>query len=378
MDMRLILFSVISVLLSINAYGDSIGQISMISGSGAIERGEDAETAEEGGSIEMLDTAVTANANMRIEFIDETRVDITEHSRLIIDDFVYDAETGKGSLGLKASLGTIRYASGQIAKNSRQNVKIRTPSATIGVRGTDFIMVVDEIGGSMITLLPSCDTSGMCFVGEISVETDAGYVLLNKAFQATITTTSVAAPTRPLILDLDEDMINSLLILRKVNPYYEEAEQIAELNKTADFLNVDFLKYDGLDEDELETTESLWVSSLDNTQFLLGDLLRNLLDQLNFQLSRLINDVLLSQNKRYLGQDKTVYGHDEVTGITLENEEPNWVFKRRDIDNEEGYVELRLNQDYGYSIDLQQGGSELYDYTLGNDNSNYISIIQAN
>ena len=138
------------------------------------------------------------------------------------------------------------------------------------------------------------------------------------------------------------------------------------------------MKYDGLDEDELETTESLWVSSLDNTQFLLGDLLRNLLDQLNFQLSRLINDVLLSQNKRYLGQDKTVYGHDEVTGITLENEEPNWVFKRRDIDNEEGYVELRLNQDYGYSIDLQQGGSELYDYTLGNDNSNYISIIQAN
>jgi len=104
MDMRLILFSVISVLLSVNAYGDSIGQISMISGSGAIERGEDAETAEEGGSIEMLDTAVTANANMRIEFIDETRVDITEHSRLIIDDFVYDAETGKGSLGLKAAL----------------------------------------------------------------------------------------------------------------------------------------------------------------------------------------------------------------------------------------------------------------------------------
>ena len=78
-----------------------------------------------------------------IDFIDDTRVDITAHSRLIIDDFVYDPNTGKGSLGLKASLGTIRYASGQIAKNSRQRVRIRTPSATISVRGTDFAMVID-------------------------------------------------------------------------------------------------------------------------------------------------------------------------------------------------------------------------------------------
>ena len=49
---------------------------------------------------------------------------------------------------MKASLGTVRYASGQIAKRYKQNVKISTPSATIGVRGTDFIMTVDEFGGS--------------------------------------------------------------------------------------------------------------------------------------------------------------------------------------------------------------------------------------
>ena len=53
-----------------------------------------------------------------------------------------------GTPSLKASLGTVRYASGQIAKRYKQNVKIRTPAVTIGVRGTDFIMVVDEFGGS--------------------------------------------------------------------------------------------------------------------------------------------------------------------------------------------------------------------------------------
>ena len=90
---------------------------------------------------------------------------------------------------LKASLGTVRYASGQIAKNSKQNVKIKTPTATIGVRGTDFSMTIDEIGSSTIILLPSCDTSGNCYVGEIDVTSDAGQVIMNQAFQATVVET---------------------------------------------------------------------------------------------------------------------------------------------------------------------------------------------
>ena len=49
---------------------------------------------------------------------------------------------------MTAPLGTVRYASGQIAKDFRENVTIKTPTATIGVRGTDFAMIVDELGGS--------------------------------------------------------------------------------------------------------------------------------------------------------------------------------------------------------------------------------------
>ena len=47
------------------------------------------------------------------------------------------------------------------------------------MRGTDFPMVVDEFGGSMITPLPAGDIAGDCFVGEITVQTDAGFVILN-------------------------------------------------------------------------------------------------------------------------------------------------------------------------------------------------------
>jgi len=374
---RLMAITTLLILISQTSLAN-IGRIAAVDGSGAIERGVDAIDAVKGTGIDLLDTAVTANATMRIDFVDDTRVDITEHSRLIIDDFVYDPATGTGSLGLKASLGTIRYASGQIAKNSRQNVKIRTPSATIGVRGTDFIMVVNEAGGSMITLLPSCNTDGMCYVGEITVETDAGFVIMNQAFQATMVSHSMNKPSNPLVLDLSEDMINSLLILRKTSPYEEvEKLELIKRQKGADFLGLDFLQYDGLDYEMLvDSIESIWVTALDETDYMLQDMLYDMLDQLNQQLMKLFADELALQNAFLLRQEGKIYGFDPDSGITLKDSNGSWTFIRRDYD-EGGYVELILNNAYGYSIDLQQGGWELYDYRLGDTIVNNIRIIQS-
>lgn len=367
------------VCMSTSAYAN-IGEIAQLKGKeggAAIERDNSEISAEKGTGIQMDDTAVTANSAMTISFIDETRVDITEHSRLIIDDFVYDPSTGKGSLGLKASLGTIRYASGQIAKNSRQRVRIRTPSATIGVRGTDFIMVVDETGSSMVTLLPSCDAAGMCYTGEITVETDAGFVVLNKAFQVTVASTSNNKPTPPLLLDIDESMINQLLILRKKNPYFEEQSRILiEKRQAADFLGLDFLQYEGLDYDALvDSIEGIWLTELDLDVDYLKDLLYDMLDQLNEALKRLFSDELADQNAMLLRQEANIYGLDPLTGISLLNQTPNWVFSRRN-DSGENFVQLRLNQAYGYTIDLQQNDWELYDYRLGDNTGNSIDIYQ--
>ena len=86
----------------------------------------------------MNDTITTANAKAGITFQDSTKVEITEQSKLVIDNFVYDSEKKAGKLGIKMALGTIKYASGQIAKSDPQQVKVETPTATIGVRGTDF------------------------------------------------------------------------------------------------------------------------------------------------------------------------------------------------------------------------------------------------
>ena len=122
-----------------------------------ITRAKDNILVSEGIGINMNDTITTSKAKLKLRFEDDTKVSITQQSRLVIDDFVYDpSEPGTGKLAMNVAMGTVRYASGAIARNNRENVRLRTPTATIAVRGTDFTMTVDEIGRSLIILLPSC------------------------------------------------------------------------------------------------------------------------------------------------------------------------------------------------------------------------------
>tara|TARA_A100001015_G_scaffold192433_1_gene214420 strand:- start:5938 stop:7092 length:1155 start_codon:yes stop_codon:yes gene_type:complete len=365
--------------LAVNPAYSNVGEIGQIKGSGVLERGKNVVIdGDVGVNVKSMDEAVTANGTMRIDFIDETRVDITEQSRLLIDEFVYDPANDIGSLSIKASLGTIRYASGQIAKKYKQNVKIRTPSATIGVRGTDFVMVVDEFGGSMITLLPSCNTAGMCYTGEIEVKTDAGFVILNQAFQATATVHGMRKPTPPVVIDIDEDMINNLLILRKRTPIDEYAEEeMQRRRQLADFLGVDFLEFDGLEGDALkDSIEGIWKTQLDETDFMLGEMLHDMLQKLNEALAALFKDELQRQNERLLS-NVPVVGFDPKTQIRLDIIEPYWVWQREDFE-QGGFIRLRLNRQFDYTLDVQQGDFQIYDYRLGSEGTNSITIIQTN
>ena len=216
----------LTTLVSVNSFA-SIGEVALHKGNAVIDRKDGDQGVEVQKDLDVFsyDTVKTGNGKVGIVFVDDTKVDITEHSKLLIDEFVYDPNTKTGKLSLKASLGTVRYASGQIAKNSKQNVKITTPTASISVRGTDFAMTVDELGSSTIILLPSCDSDGMCFVGEISVETDAGFVVMNQAFQATTVDVPDSKPLKPVIVGLDENMINNLLVVSKPKEIEQQEEK---------------------------------------------------------------------------------------------------------------------------------------------------------
>jgi len=358
-------------ILPLNSSLAAIGEVTQLEGKGVIDRqdGEDGIIIEKQLDIFSYDTVKTGNGKVGIEFIDATRVDVTQHSKLIIDEFVYDPNTKTGKLSLRAKLGTVRYASGQIAKNSATNVKITTPTATIGVRGTDFTMTIDEVGSSTIILLPSCDTNGNCFVGEISVESDAGQVILNQAFQATVVDTVASRPLTPVILDLDEEMIGSLLIISKPAEI-EKMQKEEGLNEVADALDIDFLQFDDLEIDYLEEDESQFKTGLD-IDFLEQNFLADILAQINKELAKSMR----SEFDKGKSVDGILLGKNPETGVIILDEDPEWVWAREDASG--SYIELRLDKEYGYILNIIQGEFVQYDFQLGGQD-NAITIQQIN
>ena len=360
----------ILTLLPISAFA-SIGTVTEQRGAGIIERDSERFNSEQGSGIESMDTIITDQGRLRLDFVDETRVDVTENSRVVIDEFIYDPNTQQGALGMRATLGAVRYASGAIAKNSRQRVNIATPSATISVRGTDFIMIVDEVGGSMITLLPSCSDQGLCVIGEISVETPIGMVIMNQAFQTTVVSHSAMAPREPVTLDLPENMLTSMLIVRRTTPYEEISSRAAP---SIDVLDFDFLEYNELDSDELaDSLKGLWETDLDQNNYL-DDAMYDALDRLMAELLAEFMDELTSQNQEFF-RDR-VTGTDPETDIYYNEEPPNFIVSRTDQASGNTF-RLELSQRYGYSIDMRQGAFSNYGYKVGVGN-NTIYIDQNN
>ena len=329
--------------------------------------------------VESYDTVKTKNGRTAIQFLDETRVDVTENSKLVIDEFVYDPNTSTGSLALKASFGTVRYASGQIAKNSRQNVKIRTPTAVVGVRGTDFSLTVDETGNSTIILLPSCTevprpgggVDRLCVTGEIEVSSDIGSVILNQPFQATVVETQKSNPLKPVLLDLSEDLINNMLIIRKPRELDYEAES-GRIKILAGILDLDFLEYTELTKDYLADDKDTWTSELDY-----DPLAQNFLyDALDASLAQILKQM---QDEFERGERLSFLGRDETTGITVLDQDPNYIYLREDAQG--NYVRIVLSKDTTYRINHNQAGNEVIDFDINPDGgaiSNEITIIQSN
>ena len=216
-------------------------------------------------------------------------------------------------------MGTARYASGQIAKNNPQQVAIKTPTATIAVRGTDFSMTVDELGRSLVILLPSCDSKG-CVTGAIEVSNLAGVVLLDVPYQATLVSSTSSPPSQPVVVKLDQANINNMLIISRP-PEVKDDTQAGTSKKEKsilDFnaLDVDLLKYSKLDENKLDNNRELDRNDL-NTDLLAY----NALNELDRQNASLLSDELdipvlpgYSANKP---MGLLYYFNDDASKVTL-------------------------------------------------------------
>ena len=301
----------------------TVGKIVEQTGPTEIQRNKVSMPSEKDSTVEMNDAVVTANSKVGITFEDNSTVKITEQSKLVIDNFVYDPAKGDaGKVGLKLAMGTARFASGQIAKANPQAVNIETPTAQVGVRGTDFSMTVDEIGRSLIILLPSCpvgfkDISKDCKTGEIFVKTDTGTVHLTKPFQSTRTVSKEANPARPNILQLTDAQISNMLILTK--PKEAKVDETGKNILDQNELDKDLLRFDDLNINFLDAA----IGKLD-VNYLQQDFLANLLDLMN---AGLLDNLLNEQDDPILPKYKPnkafgLYYYYEDDKLTLYKESP--------------------------------------------------------
>tara|TARA_B100002019_G_scaffold218167_1_gene190872 strand:- start:1117 stop:2256 length:1140 start_codon:yes stop_codon:yes gene_type:complete len=271
--------TILNILLVGSVYAsDPIGEIIEEKGYAGLTRDGDTTVllASEKPDVLMYDTAQTQNGRMKIQFEGSEELSLTEHSKVWIDEVYYDPDPSLSKMSLRMAQGTARFASGFGGKINKANIDIRTPTATIAVRGTDFTTSIDEIGRSLIILLPDKWGSPS---GVIVVSNAGGEVILDEAYQATMVSTFDDSPTKPVTVNgIDVNMIDNMFI---VNPPEEVSDQVAEEqgggeNDANNILDVDFLEFTDLEEDYFEDDE-LEYTELDR-DLLEVDFLQDLLD----------------------------------------------------------------------------------------------------
>ncbi len=276
---KILLTTLSTLLISGIVLSNPIGDIVEQSGNGFITRDKEQLENPVGTEIVLKDEAQTVNGRMKIVFLDNEVLDMTEHTYAYIDEAYYDPNPNLSKMSIKMVQGTARFTSGLGNRINKANVNVSTPTAQISIKGTDFTTTVDEIGRSLVILLPDEETGESS--GEIVVSNLGGEVTLNQPYQATVVATLDTAPTTALTINnITPNMIDNMFI---VNPPPEVREQLEDdyrddQDQDQGILDVDFLEFNELEGDALaDTTEDLSFSELD-IDFLDVDFLTDLLD----------------------------------------------------------------------------------------------------
>jgi hypothetical protein len=120
------------------------GRIKIASGSAFIVRAGALVPAQAGQMVFEADGLKTgADGRLGITLKDDTRVSIGPGSEVRLDRFVFAPADGRLGLVLKVVRGVMAYVSGRIAKLSPDSIRLETPAAVVGVRGTTLALRVE-------------------------------------------------------------------------------------------------------------------------------------------------------------------------------------------------------------------------------------------
>lgn len=342
--------SVITLMGSLYA-SEPIGSISEHTGEAYLTRDLEKDALVVSGAfvpdVLLNDTAETKNGRMVIKFLDDAALDMTEYTKAYLDTVYYDPDPSKSKMTMRFVQGTARFTSGRLGMVPKKNIDLSTPTAQIAVRGTDFTTTIDELGRTLVILLP--DKFGGPS-GIIDVFNDGGTTTLDQAFQATMVSSFDSPPTNPVtITNLTVSMIDNMFI---VNPPQEVKQAIEDqvaddLNEDQGLLDVDFLEFNelegdaGLSQNELDEFREIDINALD------VDFLPDLLDVIEelIRTTEKLEDA--QQVSGAFRLDGAIAGFNKDSQYNIFEEDGDVVFYR----SVNGTIRLQLEMDSSVRLD---------------------------
>jgi hypothetical protein len=126
-------------------WASDIGQVKTAKGTVHVEREGKRIPASVGMPIRQADTLITgADGAVGVTFTDNSLLSTGPNSVLAVDRYSFDSTTHAGRFDASLKKGTLAVVSGKMVKQSPDAMKVRTPAAIMGVRGTEFIVQVEE------------------------------------------------------------------------------------------------------------------------------------------------------------------------------------------------------------------------------------------
>lgn len=122
--------------------GKPIGSVESLEGTATVQHANGvSEPLVKGSKIYADDIIETGgDAAVGVLLADDSVFSVGANSRMVVDNFVYDAASGDGNLGISFLKGAFSFVSGKIAQNDYSDVDIKVPFGSIGIRGTEFVV----------------------------------------------------------------------------------------------------------------------------------------------------------------------------------------------------------------------------------------------
>ena len=140
-SLRLAVSTVLALSLPGSIGAQEAGHIKVSRGTVQIERAGQKAPAAVGAAVQAGDVVTTgANGSVGITFLDNSLLSAGPNSVLAIDRFAFDSTTHQGAFESSLRKGTLAVVSGKLAKQSPEAMKVKTPAAVLGVRGTEFLV----------------------------------------------------------------------------------------------------------------------------------------------------------------------------------------------------------------------------------------------